>query len=101
MPATEMLSALEHQLLPYGTGVTDEVVTNEDGAPGEPEGVLKGWLQADLVVNGRTVGGINVILMGAGGPTSRYTCPGNLIAPDSCTEITNGRGTMLGRQSVT
>ena len=35
------------------------------------------------------------------GSSDRYTCPGNLTAPDSCTEITDGAGTTLGRQSST
>jgi hypothetical protein len=99
MPATQMLTVLK-SLTPDDLSFADPVTTNEDRAPGEPEGVMQGWLLADVVSDGATSGGINVILMGPGEPSSRYTCPGNLEAPDACTEITDAGGATIGRRST-
>jgi len=62
MPATQMLVHLK-DLSPEGLSFADAVLTNDDRAPGEQEGVLRGWVQADVVAAGRTAGSINVMLM--------------------------------------
>jgi hypothetical protein len=98
MPATRMLAVLEG-LTADDVTYADAVVTNEDRAPGEREHVMHGYLLADVVANGSTAGGINLVLMGPEEPTSRYTCPGNLISPDSCTELTDESGATVGRRS--
>ena len=62
MPATQMLVHLK-AMTPDGLSFADPVLTNDDRAPGEQEGVLRGWVRADVVAAGSTAGGINVVLM--------------------------------------
>jgi hypothetical protein len=61
IPATDMLVHLK-DLTPGGLSIADPILTNDDRAPGERAGVLRGWLQADVVADGATAGGINVAL---------------------------------------
>ncbi len=82
MPAAEMATTFEG-LAPAGIGLTDVMTTNEDRAPGEPETPSPGYLLGDLTVDGTTAGGLNVILYVTGQPASKYTCPGNLVHPDT------------------
>jgi hypothetical protein len=103
MPAPEMLRRLEY-VTPEGRSYTDPILTNEgENAPGEPVGVMRGYLVADVVEAGTTVGGVNVILYS---PRSAYrdqwTCPGNLDldAPFRCSEITDHVGDPVGRTLV-
>jgi hypothetical protein len=44
---------------------------------------------------------VNVILYVTGFSDSKYTCPGDLTRPDSCTEILGDHGMPIGRRSVT
>ncbi len=99
-PAPAMLAGL--RALTPALDYTDLVLTNEgENAPGEDVVTLRGFLQADVVVEGETAGGVNVMLMAPGLDTDgRWTCPGNLDAPDRCTEITEPGG-LVGRVSVT
>lgn len=99
LTATRMLTLLTSMTLP-GHSLSDPITTNVDAAPGEPEHVLHGWLEAGVVVDGHLAGSVNVVLFPADAPSDRYTCPGNLDHPDSCTLIHNRSGTILGRQSV-
>jgi hypothetical protein len=87
-------------LAPDGIGLTDVMLTNEDRAPGEPETQSPGYLLGDLTVDGAPAGGLNVILYVTGQPASKYTCPGNLVHPDRCTEILGDDGEVVGRRSV-
>ncbi|MBF4767095.1 hypothetical protein ISU10_04870 [Nocardioides agariphilus] len=101
MPASEMLHRLR-DVGPAGRSYVEPVLTNEgENAPGEPVAEMRGWLAADVVAHGATAGGINLLLYAPGQSAEKYTCPGNLVSPDSCTEMTNGAGTTVGRQSVT
>jgi hypothetical protein len=99
LPAPRMLTILKSMTLP-GFSFADPITTNVDAAPGEPEHVLHGWLEAGVVVDGHLAGSVNVVLFPADAPSDRYTCPGNLDHPDSCTLIHNGSGTIFGRRSV-
>jgi hypothetical protein len=99
MPAAEMAATFEG-LAPASIGLTDVMLTNEDRAPGEPETKSPGYLLGDLTVDGTAAGGLNVILYVTGQPASKYTCPGNLIKPDTCTEIRSDDGEVIGRRSV-
>ena len=101
MPATEMLQRLK-DTTPDGRSYADPILTNEgENAPGEPVGVMRGWLAADVVAHGATAGGVNVLLYAPGAQGERLTCPGNLTAPDQCNEITDDAGRPVGRTSVT
>jgi hypothetical protein len=100
MPAAEM-AALFESLAPDGIGLTDVMLTNEDRAPREPETQSPGYLLADLTTDGTTSGRVNLILYVTGQPASKYTCPGNLRHPDTCTEIVGDDGQPVGRRSTT
>jgi hypothetical protein len=100
MPAAEMATTFEG-LAPAGIGLTDVMLTNEDRAPGEPVRKARGYLLADLTVDGSPAGGMNVLLWVTGQRADKYTCPGNLISPDDCVEITGADGETIGRRSVT
>jgi len=105
MPGGQMRDRLG-ELLPDGLTTTDANLGNEDLGPGEePHG---GWLQVDLTDRaGRAAGGINVLLYapqpdnadGRAFLRQRTTCPGNLAAPDQCTEERDGAGAVVGRSS--
>ncbi len=100
MPASQMLQRLE-DATPDGRSYADPVLTNKgENGPGEPVAELRGWLGADVLADGATAGGINVVLYAPGQDAERYTCPGNLEAPDRCTEITDDAGEVVGRTSV-
>jgi hypothetical protein len=99
MPAAEMASAFEG-LAPDGIGLTDVMLTNQDRAPGEPETQNPGYLLARLTTNGVTTGSVNLVLYVTGQPANKYTCPGNLTSPDTCTEILGDDGQPVGRRSV-
>ncbi len=101
MPASEMLRRLA-DLTPRGLSYADPVLTNEgENAPGEPVAELRGWLMADVLFNGHLVGGINVVLYAPDSVSpDRWTCPGNLEAPDRCSEIPGDDGRPVGRTSV-
>src|SRR5260370_42021424 len=89
-------------LTPDGLSFADPVLTNDDHAPGEAAGVMRGWLQADVVSQGQTAGGINIVLSPPANATEdRYTCPGNLTEPERCTVILDASGQIWGRRSVT
>jgi hypothetical protein len=102
MPATEMLRRLE-DATPARLTYTEPVLTNEgENGPGEPVGVMRGWMAADVVADGDTAGGINVLLYAPGALSrDQWTCPGNLAAPDRCSEITDDTDVPVGRVSVT
>jgi hypothetical protein len=65
-----------------------------------------GWLQVDVTDDDGDAGGVNVVLYppaddGGAFVTDLTTCPGNLSAPDSCTEVRNAAGDVVGRESRT
>ena len=124
LPSEEMATLLE-ALLPEGVSATEVVTESDDGAPGE-DPVTAGWLHATLEGDAGP-GGFEIILyppeldkvpdsvtttdangvehtdVFAQGPgyQSRISCPGNLIRPDRCIEITGDDGVHSGRTSVT
>ena len=102
MPATEMLRRLE-DITPSGRSYREPAFANEgENAPGEPFGVVRGWLAVDVMADGKVAGGINVVLYRPGSVSSdRYTCPGNLVEADRCSEVTDDEGEAVGRTSVT
>lgn len=100
MPAPEMLDVLHHDLEPLGLTTTDEVLTNIDDVDGVSARDLRGWLEADLVRDGRTVGGVNVVLYVTGLEPDQWTCPGNFGAPTVCDEVRDDTGEVIGRRST-
>ncbi len=100
MPAAEMATTFG-RLAPAGVGLTDVMLTNEDRAPGEPKTQSPGYLLARLTTDGVTTGSVNLILYVTGQSDAKYTCPGNLTHPDSCTDILGDDGQPIGRRSVT
>jgi hypothetical protein len=124
MPSKQMATHLE-ELLPDGVSVVDVDTVMEDVAPGE-EPVTTGTLHATLETEaGR--GGFEILMyppepdvvpdpvtttdaegnehtsVYPQGPSyqERTSCPGNLIRPDRCVEITGGGGVHVGRASAT
>jgi hypothetical protein len=124
MPSEQMAAHLE-QLLPEGVTASEVVTESDDPAPGQ-DPINSGWLHATLEGDAGP-GGFEIILyppeldnvpdpvtttdaegnentqMYAEGTSyqQRTNCPGNLIRPDSCVEITGGGGVHIGRESVT
>lgn len=88
MPGSTMIDTLR-ELLPPTATVVDLNLGDEDLAPGEePAG---GWAAADVVVDGESAGGVNVVLYPPF-ETSSFaedvtTCPGNAADAASCTEL--------------
>ena len=99
MPAADIATTFEG-LAPAGVGLTDVMRTNEDRAPGEPENDSPGYLLGDLTLDGQPVGGFNAMLYVTGQRAGKYTCPGNLPSPDSCVEITDADGQVVGRRDT-
>ena len=100
MPAARMATTFE-RLAPETVGLTDVQLTNEDRAPGEAVNRNPGYLVAHVTTEGVVTGSVNVMLFVTGQSDTRYTCPGNLSHPDSCTEILGDDGQPVGRRSVT
>ena len=106
LPGGKMRAHLE-RLLPKGLTVTDANLGNDDLAPGEK--LHGGWLEVDVADAEGPAGGLNVLLYAPQPDTAdgraftrdRTTCPGDLVAPDECTEQYDDAGEPVGRTSRT